>query len=275
VDSVKPVITVVVPVWDAYVQDAFNEAVSSLLGQQPRPQILVVDNASRVCVPSFASVEVVRTRWRMPLGAARNQGLRRVTTPLVLFWDADDVMLPGTLACLLAALQRNPAAMAASARILESPGGTAHGWPRDWTTRLARWPGPYLALHSVWSLFPTTGSVLMRTHAAQAGGGFAEADSGDDWVLGVSLAARGGILHVDHPGRLYRQHAGSLWRRHRTHGHLLTHARAVRRRVKADPAMPWWLRGGLPLICGLQYVALFCARPIARFMARLQGADDG
>ena len=89
--------------------------------------------------------------------------------------------------------------------------------------------------HSVWSLYPTTGAVLIARDALLAGGGFGDADSGDDWVAGVSLAR---------------------------------HSAAVRARLRADPATPTWLRAALPAVAVLQWVAIHVLRPASRAARR-------
>src|SRR5690242_10204527 len=92
--------TVVIPVWDEYVPDRLPQALRSIELQDPAPDVIVVDNASAVTVPASPGISVVRAPQRLALGSARNLGLAQVKTPHVIFWDADDVMLPGTLAFL-------------------------------------------------------------------------------------------------------------------------------------------------------------------------------
>jgi hypothetical protein len=252
----------VVPAWGAYAGAPLAEALESLRAQDVRARIVVVDNASAPPLGELPGAEVIRAPARLTVGAARNLGLREVTTPYVLFWDADDVMLPGTLRFLRDRLAAEPDAVLVAASILEGDPPVPHRWPRRWIYPFARWRGPFAFFHCVWSLFPATGSALMRTEAARATG-FGDANSGEDWVLGVSLAFRGRVMLEERPGRLYRREVGSLWETQRSAAQLVRHARAVRERIKTDPAAPRWVRALLPLVAVLQVAAVRVVRPLA------------
>lgn len=247
--------TIVIPVWGPYVTFAFDEALPSLRGQDVQARVLLVDNASDVPIPGAEGVEVIRSPRRLTLGQARNLGLQHVETPFVVLWDADDVMLPGTLAMLEAAVESAPEVAAFGAAILERS-GVRHRWPRGWATRLARYPALFSLLHCMWSLVPTTGATIMRTGLLRAGGGYGPDDSGDDWVAGVSLVFRGRIGWTERPGRIYRVHDESIWARHMDLRHQVGHARAVRNRIRRDRGVPGWVRVILPVIEVGQYVAI-------------------
>ena len=146
-----------------------------------------MDNASQEALGELEGVEVVRAPRRLSLGGARNLGLATVVTPYALFWDADDLMPAGTLSFLLGRLSARPDLIAVAAGIVEDEPRVRHRWPPRFAARLARRPRLFAFLHAIWSMLPTTGGTLMRTGAAREGGGFDDADSGDDWVLGVSL----------------------------------------------------------------------------------------
>jgi glycosyltransferase involved in cell wall biosynthesis len=251
----------VVPAWGAYAGAPLAEALESLRAQDVAARIVVVDNASDPPLPEPPGAEVIRAPERLTVGAARNLGLAEVRTPYVLFWDADDLMLPGTLSFLLDRIEAEPGAVLVAASILEGDPPVPHRWPRRWTYPLARFRRPFALAHCIWSLFPATGSALMRTDAARAMG-FGDANSGEDWVLGVSLAFRGRVLLESRPGRLYRRHAGSLWETQRSAPQLVVHARAVRRRIRDDRKIPAWARALLPLIALLQLTAVRVVRPI-------------
>src|SRR5436190_4141715 len=128
-----PEISIVVPVWDRYAGRFLDEALESLTGQDPAAEVIVVDNASRIPVaPANDRVLVLRTPVRLTCGAARNFGLSHVRTPLVVMWDADDVMLPGTIASLRDAMNADPRLVAHAAAILDASSGDRHRWPRRW-----------------------------------------------------------------------------------------------------------------------------------------------
>jgi len=247
--------TVLVPVWNEYVR-WLAQAVATVGAQGVAARIVVVDNASDVPLPDLPGVSAVTSPRRLTLGAARNLGLEHVTTPYVVMWDADDTMLPGTLGFLQAAIRSDPRLVAFGTAIVEAPSGRRHRWPRRWVAALARFPAIFALLDCVWSLYPTTGATIMRTELARSAGGYSEAESGDDWCLGVSLAFRGRVGWSERPGRTYRLHPHSVWSRSMTVPDLLRHARAVRERIRSDSGIAGWARAALPLIAVGQYVSI-------------------
>jgi glycosyltransferase involved in cell wall biosynthesis len=254
-------VSVVVPVWGDYTGPGLTEALDSLRGQDLRARVIVVDNASDPRLEAIPGVDLVRSETRLTVGAARNLGLAEVATPYVVFWDADDLMLPGTLRFLRDRIAGEPGVVLAAASILEGDPPVPHRWPRRWTYRFARFRRAFALADCVWSLFPTTGSSIMRTADARAAG-FGDANSGEDWVLGVSLAFRGRVILEKRPGRLYRRHATSLWETQRSGRQLIVHSRSVRERLRSDPAVPKWLNPLLPVVAVLQFAAVRVARPL-------------
>ena len=103
--SASPV-SVVVPTFNR--ARLLESTLGSLVAQDPRPHVIVVDDGSTDATPAVLErfgVEVVANPpggWGA--GRARNAGLERVTTPLVAFVDSDDLLFPGALATLAAAL---------------------------------------------------------------------------------------------------------------------------------------------------------------------------
>lgn len=256
-------VSVVIPVWGDYAGPPLDEALESLQSQDVAARIIVVDNASDPPLRKLPGVEVVRSGKRVTVGAARNLGLAQVASPYVLFWDADDVMLPGTLGFLRDRIAATPEAVLVAASIVEGDPPAPHRWPRPWTYPLTRLRRAFALGHCVWSLFPTTGSAIMRTEAARASG-YGDANSGEDWVLGVSLAFRGRVVLEARPGRLYRRHPASLWQTQRSWRQLLRHAAAVRRRIRRDPAAPGWVKMLLPAIALFQTLAVVVVQPVAK-----------
>jgi glycosyltransferase involved in cell wall biosynthesis len=259
--QIEPQVSVVVPAWGDYAGEPLTQALASLSAQEVPARILVVDNASEPALAQPEGAELIRSPRRLTVGAARNLGLQSVTTPYVLFWDADDLMLPGTLRFLQARAAAEPGAVLVAASILEGDPPAPHRWPRPWIYPVTRWRRSFALAHCVWSLFPSTGSSIMRTADAKAAG-FGDANSGEDWVLGVSLAFRGRIVMEKRPGRLYRREVGSLWETQRSAAQLVRHATAVRERMRRDPEVPAWARRLLPLIAVLQVAAVRVVRPL-------------
>jgi glycosyltransferase involved in cell wall biosynthesis len=164
-----------------------GEAVASLLGQEgDAPRVLVVDNgstdpATRVALAALPdAVEVLSLESNAGPCAARNAGLARARTPLVLCLDADDRLAPGALRALRDALGDAPAA------------GYAYGWHRffgDWAGEL-RFP-PYDPLRLLdRHLIGVT--ALTRREVIDATGGFDAAFACyEDWELWLNALARG------------------------------------------------------------------------------------
>ncbi len=256
----------VIPAWGAYAGAPLQEALASLREQDTPAQIIVVDNSSDEPLGPVGDAEVVRAPERLTVGGARNLGLDHVTSPYVLFWDADDLMLPGTLGFLLEEISADEGLVAVAAAIVEES-GARHRWPPGWSARLARRPALFALAHSVWSLFPSTGATIMRTEQVREGGGY-EADesavSAEDWVLGASLAYRGRIGLRDRPGRVYRRLGESLWQDHRAPARQLAHAAAVRRRLRADSGIPRWARASALGLKFLHLAVLLILAPLAR-----------
>ncbi len=203
--SNRDVVTVVVSCFNygAYL----NDAVGSLKSQDGGPpQIIVVDDGStdpethRVLRELDDDPQVVVVRQENGgVARARNNGLGRATTPLVMALDADDMLAPGALQALRAALAENPDAMYAYGQIK---------YVGNWAGEM-RFP-PYdpwrLAFRHI--VGPT---ALVRRELIEATGGYdPDFKYYEDWELWVHALAHG--MHgvkVERPGHLYRKHGVS------------------------------------------------------------------
>ncbi len=265
--------TVVIPVWDAYVGEGLLEAVDSATRQSIPLELIVVDNASRVALPPIPGAVVVRMPARGSTGAARNAALGRVRTPYVVFLDADDLLLDGALAALVDGLERSGSHSAYTLSILDGPSGERHRSPRRAAQVLARLPRAFALANTIWSLFPTQGATIMRVRDARDCGGYADRSHGEDWVLGTSLAFRGRISFDARPGLLYRSREDSPGVAPLGRGVLLDNARAIRDRVREDPGIPSWVRRLLPVIGLAQWCAARIAHPLYRSARTALGGD--
>jgi glycosyltransferase involved in cell wall biosynthesis len=256
-------VTVVIPVWDGYVQ-FLPEAVASVVDDAPGVPIVVVDNASRVPVPELPGTELVATATRLTVGGARNVGLDAVATEYVVVLDADDKLLPGALELMRSRFAADPALALCVTSILDAGTGQRHRAPRGFVKRLARRPLLLAVLNCVWSLFPIQGCAMARAAQAREAGGYGDAEWGDDWVLAVSLAFRGRVVVSDHLGRWYRATPDSVSDRSRASRDFVTSAHLVRDRLRVDPAVPPGIRALLPALALVQLFAVFVARPVYR-----------
>jgi glycosyltransferase involved in cell wall biosynthesis len=261
-------VTVVIPVWDDYVE-FLAEAVESVRRNAPEAPIMVVDNASSRVVPELDRCEVIRSPRRVTVGAARNLGLERVATDCVVFLDADDMLLEGTLEFLERRITPDPGLAVVATSILDAATGERHRTPRRFVARLARWPRIFALADSVWSLLPIQSCAILRTGQVREAGGYPDSDLGDDWVLAVSLAWRGRIEVAERLGRYYRSTEGSISGREWTAEELRANARRVRERMRSDAAVPGWARALLPAIAALQLAAIHLLRPVYRGARRL------
>jgi hypothetical protein len=232
-----PDITVVIPVWDAYVR-WLPSALASLDDQGVAVTIIVVDNASRTAVPEVARATTLRVERRVSVGAARNAGLAAVRTPFVCFLDADDELLPGALARMRERLAARPsfvASVPACVAWVEDTGAMVRwSWPRPPAYRLCRHRRLFAMVTALRNAYPTTG-VLIRTETLRAAAGFADADHEEDWLPAVALAARG---HVDldaRPGRRCRVSGRSLYGAGAELATMRANRRELRRALRHDP----------------------------------------
>jgi glycosyltransferase involved in cell wall biosynthesis len=252
-------VAVVIPVWDDYVR-WLPEAVESVLAQGVAEQMIVVDNASAVAVPQLPGTTVVRAPQRLSTGSARNLGLEAVRTPLVVFLDADDLMLPGALEALVAGLTTRPDAVALGMARIDADTGERHRSPRKIAPILARWPRLFALANSIWSLVPTQGTMVMRTDIVRAAGGYGDRSQGEDWVLGAALSWRGAVAFDEHIALVYRWRDDSPGQS-QARLTLRANARCVRERLRMNTAAAG-TRMWMPLIAGLQWVTIALVRPL-------------
>lgn len=237
----------------------FEQALASIAAQDPTVAVVVVDNASRVPLPDLSEipgVSVVRTVRPVSLGAARNLGLERVETEFVMFADADDLILAGTVAKLQLALESDPDMVACAMAFVDAQTGERHRWPRPWISRLVRHPRLLAWVNAAWAVYPITGPVLIRAAAARRVGGHADIDNGDARCLGAALLFAGRVGWMEAPGCVYHQRAGSNLDRFSGSAALLQSAGSVRERLRGDFGGPAWLPAVLPVLALAQWAAV-------------------
>jgi glycosyltransferase involved in cell wall biosynthesis len=102
---------VVVPAYNA--AETIEEALASVFEQTlPPAQVIVVDDGSTddtVAVAARVSerVEII-SQSNQGCGRASSVGAHNITTPVLAFLDADDIWLPGKMACQIALLEVAP-----------------------------------------------------------------------------------------------------------------------------------------------------------------------
>jgi glycosyltransferase involved in cell wall biosynthesis len=262
-------VSVVIPVWDDYVE-FLPDAVASVRRNSSEARIIVVDNASSVPLPDLGGCEVVRSDRRLSVGAARTLGVERVATEYVVVLDADDLLLDGALEFMRARIASDRRVTVVATSILEGDTGKRHRAPRRFVPPLTRASRLFALVNSVWLLLPIQGCAILRAADLREAGAYPDIEWGDDWVVAVSLAFRGRVEVSERLGRYYRPTPGSLWRRPRSAGELSASAASVRERIRADRGVPGWARLLLPAVAALQGGAIYVARPLYLAARRLR-----
>jgi Glycosyl transferase family 2 len=222
-----PTITVgiVVP---AHHDSAYLPAALQSICDQTYPhwECVVVDDASHEDIASavrpFCAADrrfrLLRHAANGGLPAARNTGLRGLDTDVVIFLDADDMLVPTALAHGVGTFERwwhDPAVAAVHGQVLQVPDETRLG-------DLARWQGRFPRPVVDWSR--TSGECPFNVHAAMVRrpivsglGGFDESfvNGAEDWDLWFRILRHG--YRFEPTGQLvgaYRQRSASMVRQH-------------------------------------------------------------
>lgn len=261
-------VAVVIPCFDDGA--TIGEAVESLRHEEPH-ELVVIDDGSTDPATLRALDDLDAARIRVlrqengGLSAARMAGVRATTAPYVYPLDADDLLVPGTLAVLADALDADPEAKLAwgDVEIFGDFEGRVAG-----ARSFDPWQLTYV------SEIPVA-SLLRRDALLEAGGW--QLRGYEDWDLWLTFAERGWrgayvgrpvIRHRQHGHRLVasmlatfdEQYAG-LRERHLT---LFRARRANWRRSTA----PWRTRLLFPVIDALPGLSAFDRHRLCRLVSR-------
>lgn len=194
------------------------EAIASVLAQTREPDaVLLVDDGSRDATAAIGALfPTVRYYYQdnAGLAAARNTALRLADTSHILFLDADDLLLPDTVARALAHLATDdaPALLYAGYRDVDVIGSPLRDHPP------IEPENPYLALLRT-NFIAMHGTVVYDVAALRSLGGFDTAlPNSEDWDVYLRLAR-------DHPVGCYGGIAAA-YRRH-DDGMSSDHARMI------------------------------------------------
>jgi O-antigen biosynthesis protein len=204
-------VSVVIPRHDAapFLAEAIDSALAQAGGEV---EVVVVDDASTdgslaVAEGFGAAVRLVRLESNRGAAHARNRGVAAARGTALLFLDADDVLGPGTLRALLAALRGGPAGAAVC------PWGYLRRVDGRWTATPADRPLPDPAgdplggwLAGTWA---PTNSILWCRRAFELTGGWDERLTlNDDGDLMMRALAGGMRLAVADAGMAYYRRHG-------------------------------------------------------------------
>jgi glycosyltransferase involved in cell wall biosynthesis len=218
--------SVVIPVRD--MARFLPETIESVLAQEGCDvDLVVVDDGSTDgsadVARRYASerVRVVDAGRIGGIAPTRNRGVKECRAPAVLFLDADDRLLPGALARLVGALERDPALAVAygEVRTIDAEGrvlGT--GRPVIEGTPIV-----------------TPGAACVRRRHLEQAGGFRTFPVAEDWECWCRLALTGPFRYIGGPPVLeYRSHPGSMTA---TSAHFVELLRPAIEAVYGNPAI--------------------------------------
>ena len=214
IDAGAPVscVTVVIPTRDR--KELLGRTLETVYAQRPRPaRIVVVDDGSIDGTAEMLAAEpvtVVRNEARSWVPArARHEALAQVDSEFIAFLDSDDLLLPGALSTLEAALREHPEAPFAFGRALTARlnGG---GWEPTglMSAGRAEMKEPLPALFAR-NFVPSVGT-LARTSAVERIGGYPQqTDFAQDHYFWLRLAQLGNPIFVPKITSIYREHGGN------------------------------------------------------------------
>jgi glycosyltransferase involved in cell wall biosynthesis len=193
--SERELVSIVIP---CYEQARFlPRAIESALGQSYSPvEVIVVDDGSpddtAEVAANYPEVQLLRTR-NQGVAAARNSGLEVARGSLLVFLDADDILLSNAVADGVACFEREPdRGMVFGRHERIDPAGN----PVQ-TSNAVLTGDPYEALLR-WNIVGCPGAALYRRRALEAVGGFSTACAGaEDYEMYLRLARRFPISQHD------------------------------------------------------------------------------
>jgi glycosyltransferase involved in cell wall biosynthesis len=201
-DAANALVSVIVPVFNC--EPFLAEALRSAITQDYRPlEIIVIDDGSTdgsvAVASSFPEVRLLRQE-NLGCSSARNAGMAQARGEVISLLDADDIWLPGKLACEMRHFADHPKAgyTVCHQRVFVSPGEIAPPWLK-----------PH---HCEKTLSQATCCLSIRRSVLETVGGFnIDCRMGEDldWFLRASEAGiEKGIL--DPVFVLHRVHSSSL-----------------------------------------------------------------
>lgn len=226
----KNSVSVVIPVFNA--GDYLLEAVDSALSQQGDFQldaVILIDDGSTDSrtreilsdISGREQVVVLKNQRKKGSAGARNEGILHAQSDWIIFIDADDVMLPGSLSARFEAVQRYPQAEWVGADFMLCseegvPDGVRffHSKPQvaqyvyagsEGVTLLSK-PATAFIKHNLASC-----TILVRRDLLIRAGLFDEKlRKAQDYHLFIRLAQLSDYLFVQQSLALYRMHSGSV-----------------------------------------------------------------
>lgn len=198
----EPLISVIMPAYNCAA--TIRDAIESVLCQQVRLELIVIDDCSRedltqALAPYRVDPRVKYIRNEENLGAAqsRNRGVALAEGDYIAFLDADDIWAPEKLTKQLALLEQTGAVLCATARELMTPEGKCTG--RVIPVKETITYKELLKHNSI-----NCSSVVMKAEAARRFP-MEHEDSHEDYILWLKLLQKyGSACAVNEPLLKYR-----------------------------------------------------------------------
>jgi len=200
-----PDISVVLATYDR--RHSLPRAIASVLAQDARFELIVVDDASRDGTADYLAtltdprVRVIIADRNAGPSAARNLGLGAARAGIVAFLDSDDAFLPGRLGVPLAAFKADAGLVCTVSSAIKHDRGGA----REAVVPAVKLAGPAFEWALICDLVPVEAtSITVRRDAALAAGGFCERlRLSEDREFLIRLARCGGAELL--PGLLWEK----------------------------------------------------------------------
>ena len=180
-----------------------------------------------------------RSPERLSIGGIRNYALAMVDTPLLLYCDADDLIVPGALTSLVNCLSANPEVVLALGynRLIT---GQRYSWPS--AADFAHRPLLLLLRQLAWNRFYLATGALLRVDALRKIGGFPEINLAEDGASAAALLAIGQVAFLQEDTRVYQVHPLGLCQRGHNRWRWRQAYYEQRLWLAHNPALPLWLR---------------------------------
>lgn len=213
--SPNPKVSIVIPCYNS--GRYLRQAMESALAQDYQPlQVVAVDDGS-----SDDTAEILReyegitvlTQKNQGVSAARNNGVDRADGDIVMFLDADDVLLPGSVSRKVRALQSQNGIglVAGTAEYIDESGAPL----KDAVDLKPDYPNGISCADAMRRLpGPLSGWLIPKDVFVQAGGFDPQLRMAEDWDLCLRILSAYKCVYDPIPGVQYRETPGSASRKY-------------------------------------------------------------
>lgn len=214
-----PRVSIVIPIFN--VTAFFAETLESVLAQNFAPiEIVVIDDGSeekaaqeiqQIC-SRYTAVSLYRQE-NLGQTSARKLGLRHAVGELIIFLDADDLMLPEAIDRFVCALSQHPHAVAVYGRkkLIDQRGKPLQSEAQPNKALIVS--GDILPALLKGANLLSCGSVCMRKKYIEQVNLSIDLRQGEDWIMWCRLALLGDVVYVgDTPVLAIRSHGQNISR---------------------------------------------------------------